>query len=87
MKFHETSTEYMTIVCSCTRSFIRVSSVIEELLPFDCVNFYDFSVLSHNFVNNGCHYMKVILNIYDYSVVMYAKYCQDILCNRGVIVL
>ena len=32
----------MTIELLCTVSFIRVSSVIEELLPFDCVNFNDF---------------------------------------------
>ena len=42
----ETSTEciyiiYMTIVLLCKLSFIRVSSVIEELLHFDCL-FNDF---------------------------------------------
>ena len=35
---------YMTMVWFnlCTSSFIRVSSVIEELLLFDCLYFKDF---------------------------------------------
>ena len=28
--------------------FYWLSSVIAELLPFECLNFNDFSVLSHN---------------------------------------
>ena len=48
-----------------------VSSVIEELLPFDCLNFNVFSVFSHNFVTNGWNFMKLILNIYDHGVVMH----------------
>ena len=46
-------------------------SSIEELLPFDCLNFYVFSVVSHNFVSNGWNLMKLILNIYDHGVVMH----------------
>ena len=32
-----------------------------------------FPVLSHNFVSNRWNFMKLILNIYDYSVVMHVK--------------
>ena len=35
------ATIYMIMVWLCMLSFTRVSSVIEELLPFDCLNFND----------------------------------------------
>ena len=56
-----------------------MSSVIKELLPFDCLNFNDFSVLSHNFVSNGRNFMKLIFYIYDHTAVMHLK------CHQGVI--
>ena len=57
-------------------------SVIEEVLPFDCENFNDFYVLSHNFV-----FMKLTLNIYDHGVVMHVKFYQVVISNIGVIAL
>ena len=62
-------------------------SVIEELLPFDWLNFNDFSVVSHNFGSNGWIFMKLLLSIYDHGVVMHMMFCQDILSTRGVIAL
>ena len=62
-----------------------MSSIIEELLPFDCLLFNDFfSVLSHNFVSNGLNFMQLILSIHDHGVVvvMHLKFC-----NRGIIAL
>ena len=44
-----------------------------------------YSVLSHNKVSNGSNFMKLILSIYDLSMVMHVKFCQDILGNRGVL--
>ena len=69
-------------------SFIRVSSVIEELLPFDYLNFNDFfSILSHNYVTKGWNFMKLILNIYEHVVVMHVKVHQGVKSYRGVIAL
>ena len=42
----------MTIVLLCPLSFIRLSSVLEEILPFDCLNFNVFPVLSHNYIGD-----------------------------------
>ena len=55
-----------------------LSSVIEELLPFDCINFND---------SNGWNFMKLILSIYDYDVVMHLEFCQAVISYRGVVVL
>ena len=59
-----------------------MSSVIKELGCFDCLNFNDFSALSHNFVSNGCYFMKLILNIYDHGVVMRANFYQGVVSYR-----
>ena len=37
------------------------ASVIEELLPFDCLNC------------NGLNFMKLLLNMYEHDVVMHMK--------------
>ena len=50
-----------------------VMHVIEELLPFDCLHFNIFSILIHNLVTNGWIFMKLILSIYNYGVVIYIK--------------
>ena len=77
----------MAIVWLCMRSLIRVSSVIEEMLPFDCLNFKIFFVLSHNFVSNGWTFMKLILNINDHDMAMHVKFHQGVISYRGVIAL
>ena len=60
--------------------FYQGSSAIEDLFPFDNQNFNDFfSVVRHNFVSNGWNLKKLILNIYDHSVVMHVTF------HRGVI--
>ena len=41
--------------------FHQVSPLIEELLPFDCLNFNVFLLVSHNFVSNRWNFMKLIL--------------------------
>ena len=46
-----------------------------------------FSILSHNIVSNGWNFTNPILSIYDHSVVIHMKFCQDILGKRGVIAL
>ena len=61
--------------------------VIEELLFFDCLNFNDFSVLSHIFVTNEWDFMKLILNIYDHGVVMQVKINQGLISYSGFLVL
>ena len=43
-----------------------------------CLNFNDFSVVGHNFVSNGWNLMKLILNIYDYGVVMHVRFHQGV---------
>ena len=50
----------MTIVLWGMYSFVRMSSVVKELLPFVCLIQY-FSVLSHNLVSDGWKFMKLIL--------------------------
>ena len=64
-----------------------MSSVMEVLLPFDCLNFSDFSILSQNLVSNGWNFIKLIPGIYVQCVIMQVKFCQDVLSSRGVIVL
>ena len=39
----------------------------------------NFSVLSHNFVSNKCNLIKLILIIYDYSVVFHMKFIENII--------
>ena len=64
------------------------SSVTEELLPIDCLNFNDFSsVLSHNFVTKGLNFMRLILSIYDLIVVVHVKFYQVVISYRAVIAL
>ena len=63
----------------CMLNFIRVPSAIDELLPFHCLNF-NFSAVGHNFVSNGWNLMKLILNIYDYGVVMHVRFHQGVIC-------
>ena len=64
-----------------------MSSVIEAILPFNCVNFNDLSVLSHYFVSNGWIFKKLILNIYIYDngLVMHVNVHQGVISYRGVI--
>ena len=52
----------MTIVLCCMYSFIRLSSVVEELFSFVCLNF-NFPSSVHNLVSNGWNFMKLILSI------------------------
>ena len=54
--------------------FYLVSSVKAELLPFDCLNFNDFSILSHSLVTNGLNFMILLLNVYDKCVVIHVKF-------------
>ena len=53
-----------------------MSLAIEEVLPFNRINFNDFSVLSDICVSNRWNFMKFIPNIYDHSVVMHMKFHQ-----------
>ena len=76
---------YMTIVLLCTLSLIRVSLVIDELLPFDCLNFNNFFVPQPKIGNKWMDFMKRTLNIYVYVVVMHVKFNQNFIKNRGVI--
>ena len=46
-----------------------------------------FSVVSHDFVSNGWNLIKLILNIYDHSVVIHVKFHQCVIRYRGVIAL
>ena len=59
-----------------------MSSAIEELLTFDCLNFNDFFPRQPYFVRNGWNFMKLILNIYDHGVVMLVKFHQDVIRYR-----
>ena len=68
--------------------FHQMFIVIEELLPFDYLNFNDFfSVIIHNFGSNGWIFLKLLLSIYDHGLVMHMMFCRDILSTRGVIAL
>ena len=65
-----------------------MSSVTEELMPFDCLIFNDlFFVVSHNFVSNRWSFMKLLLNIYDHGEVMLVKFHQGVISYRGVIAI
>ena len=47
--------------------FLCVNYVLQYVnghAALDCLNFNDFSVLSHNFVSNAWNFMKLTLNIY-----------------------
>ena len=57
--------------------FYRVPLVIAELLPFDCLNFNDFSVLSHYLVTYGWNFMKRILNKYHHIKALHVKFYPD----------
>ena len=52
-----------------------------------CPKFSDFSVLSPYWVVSGCNFMKLVLNIYDHSVVMHVKFHQDVISYGGVLAL
>ena len=60
----------------CMLSFIRVYSAtsIEKLLPFDCLNFNIFSLVSHYFVSNGWNLMRLTFYVYYHSEVMHVKF-------------
>ena len=57
--------------------FERMSSVLEMLLPFDCLKL-NLSIQSHNL---GA-FLKHILNIYDHGVVMYLVMSYNFIFNR-----
>ena len=63
------------------------STIIEELLPFDCLHFIFFSVRSHELASNRRNFMKLTLSIYDHSVMMHVKFHEDVIWCRGVIIL
>ena len=66
---------------------MRLPSVVEELMPFVCLNSNDFSSLSHNLLINIMNAMKLILSIHDYSVMMDVQVHEEAICCRGVIAL
>ena len=66
----------------CTLSFIRVSSVKEELLPFDRLNLNNLFCPQPNL-----NLMNFILSVCDHNMIMHMKFCQDFLGNRRVIAL
>ena len=45
-------------------------------MPFDCLDFNDFSVLSHKLVTNEWNFMKLLLSIYYHSEIM--KFYWDV---------
>ena len=58
-----------------------MSSVLAELLPFDCLKVNDFPSSA---ITNEKIFRKLILNMYDYSVVMHVKFHQGVISYRGV---
>ena len=62
-----------------------MSSVIAELLPYDCQNFNVFSVLSHNLETHEWNFLKLILNIYDHSVVMNVMFHLNVVGYRELL--
>ena len=65
-----------------------MSSTIEELLPFDCLNFTDFCRRKPLFCKQWMEFNENnIVYIYDHGLVMHVKFHQDIICCRGVIAL
>ena len=46
-----------------------------------------FSDLSHSNVTNGWSFMKLILSMYDYSVMIHVKFYDDVIRFREVIAL
>ena len=49
-----------------------------------------YSILNHNKVSKKSNFMNFILSIYDHNnnhMVMHIKFCQDILGNRGVVII
>ena len=61
--------------------------MVKELLPFGFQNVNEFSVLSHKLANNGRNFLKLILSIYDHSVMMHVMFPEDVIRCREVIVL
>ena len=61
-----------------------MKSVIEELLPFDCLHFNDFFDPLPKVID-GWNFMKLILTIDDHCVVLDMNICQNIPSHRGVI--
>ena len=41
----------------------------------------------NSYVTNGCNFMKLVLNIYDYELVMHMKFHSVIISYRGAIAL
>ena len=66
---------------------MRVALAVEDLLLCDCLNFNVFSILNQNFVTNRWNFMKLIVNIYDDSVVMHVTFHQGSINYRVVIAL
>ena len=63
------------------------ATCIEKLMPFACLNFNDFSVVSHYLVSNGWNLMRLIFYIYHQSEVMHLKFNQGVFCYRGAVAL
>ena len=65
-----------------------MSSVIEELSPFQYLNFNDFFPSSAiNRYPTGWNCMKLIHYVYDHGAVMHMQFNQCIISYRGVIAL
>ena len=58
-------------------SSMRMSSVVEELLYFDCLNIKNLYIQSHNLVANGWNFMQLKLSINDHSMMMHVKFHED----------
>ena len=57
-------------------------------MPFDClISIYELFVPSHSLVSNEWNFMKLILNIYNYSVVMHINFHQGAVMYREIIAL
>ena len=70
-------------ICGYAR---EVSSGCQKLSPFYFLNLI-ISVLINNLVTNEWIVLKLIPNIYNYSVVMHVKFHKCVVRNRGVIAL
>ena len=76
----------MTILLLCTLRSIGVSSVMEELLPFDCRNVINCFRPQTIIGNQGIEFHVTLLNIYEHVVAMHVKFYQ-VVSHGGVIAL
>ena len=53
--------------------------MVKELLPSGFQNVNEFSVLSHKLASNGRNFLKLILSIYDHSVMMHVMFPEDVI--------